>query len=35
MYLVLGMKLPFTITLLILVAVILILKKTWWARLEN
>jgi len=35
MYLVLGMKVPLTVTLLILTAVILILKKTWWARLEN
>ena len=30
-----GMKVPLTVTLLILTAVILILKKTWWARLEN
>ena len=35
MYLVLWMKLPFIITCGILVIIIIILKKTWWARLEN
>ncbi|HET7000377.1 MAG TPA: sodium:solute symporter family protein [Puia sp.] len=35
MYLVLWMKLPFIITCGILAIIIIILKKTWWARLEN
>src|SRR5664279_1512293 len=35
MYLVLWMKLPFLVTAGILLAIIIILKKTWWARLEN
>jgi solute:Na+ symporter, SSS family len=35
MYLVLWMKLPFLITAGILLVIIIILKKTWWARLEN
>jgi Na+/proline symporter len=35
MYLVLWMKLPFLVTCGILAIIIIILKKTWWARLEN
>jgi len=35
MYLVLRMKLPFIITCGILAIIIMILKKTWWATLEN
>jgi hypothetical protein len=35
MYLVLWMKLPLFITIGILAVIIIILKKTWWARLEN
>jgi SSS family solute:Na+ symporter len=35
MYLVLWMKAPLLITVAILTVIIIILKKTWWARLEN
>ena len=35
MYLVLWMKVPFFLTIAILAIIIIILKKTWWARLEN
>ncbi len=35
MYLVLRQKLPFLITIFILVLVILILKRTWWNGLED
>jgi len=35
MYLILWMKLPFLITVAILTSIIIILKKTWWSRLEN
>ncbi len=35
MYLVLWMKLPLLITAVILFVIILILKKTWWNKLEN
>jgi solute:Na+ symporter, SSS family len=35
MYLVLWMKAPLLITVVLLTLIILILKKTWWARLEN
>jgi len=35
MYLVLWMKAPLFITVAILTIVIIILKKTWWSRLEN
>lgn len=35
MYVVLWMKLPLLITILILFAIVLILKKTWWDRLED
>jgi SSS family solute:Na+ symporter len=35
MYLVLWMKLPFLVTVGILLVIIIILKKTWWARLDN
>ena len=35
MYLVLWMKVPFFITLCLLAVIVIILKKTWWSRLEN
>ena len=35
MYLVLWMKLPLLITVLILAVIVIILKKTWWDRLED
>ena len=35
MYLVLWMKVPLFITIALLGLIILILKKTWWSRLEN
>ncbi len=35
MYLVLWMKLPLIITVLILLIVVLILKRTWWNKLED
>lgn len=35
MYLVLWMKLPLLLTVSILILIILILKKTWWNKLEN
>lgn len=35
MYIVLWMKLPLLITILILTAIVFILKKTWWDKLEN
>ncbi|MEO8569431.1 MAG: sodium:solute symporter family protein [Ginsengibacter sp.] len=35
MYFILWMKLPLMITILILGAIILILKRTWWNKLEN
>jgi Na+/proline symporter len=35
MYVVLWLKLPLMITVLILSVIILILKKTWWNKLEN
>ncbi len=35
MYIVLWMKLPLLVTLLILVIIVLILKRTWWNKLEN
>jgi solute:Na+ symporter, SSS family len=35
MYLVLWMKLPLLITAVILAVIIVILKKTWWNKLEN
>jgi len=35
MYIVLWMKLPLLLTVLILTAIILILKKTWWNKLED
>ena len=35
MYAVLWMKLPLMITVLILAIIIIILKKTWWNKLEN
>jgi len=35
MYLVLSMKLPLIVTVAILSIIIIILKKTWWDKLEN
>lgn len=35
MYVVLWMKLPLLVTVLLLVAIILILKRTWWDKLED
>jgi solute:Na+ symporter, SSS family len=35
MYLVLGMKAPLFVTVALLTIIIIILKKTWWSRLEN
>ena len=35
MYLVLWMKVPLLVTVGILATIIIILKKTWWSRLEN
>lgn len=35
LYVVLWMKLPLLITVLILTVIIIILKKTWWNKLEN
>ncbi len=35
MYVVLWMKLPLLVTVSILVVIVLILKKTWWNKLEN
>jgi len=35
MYLVLWMKIPFFLTVAILAVIVIILKKTWWSRLEN
>ena len=35
MYVVLWMKLPLLITVIILTVIVLILKRTWWDKLEN
>jgi hypothetical protein len=35
LYVVLWMKLPLLITVLILAGTVIILKKTWWNKLEN
>jgi Na+/proline symporter len=35
MYIVLWLKLPLLITILILITIILILKRTWWNKLED
>ena len=35
MYVVLWMKLPLLITIIILTVIVLILKRTWWDKLEN
>ncbi|MES1217049.1 MAG: sodium:solute symporter, partial [Bacteroidota bacterium] len=35
MYVVLWLKLPLLVTVIILVTVAIILKKTWWNKLEN
>ena len=35
MYIVLWLKLPLVITILILAVIVVVLKKTWWNKLEN
>jgi Na+/proline symporter len=35
MYLILWMKLPLLITIILIAIIVLILKKTWWNKLEN
>jgi hypothetical protein len=35
MYLVLGLKLPLLINTALLLAIILLLKRTWWDRLNE
>jgi solute:Na+ symporter, SSS family len=35
MYIVLGMQLPFVITLVLIIIIVFILKRTWWNKLEN
>jgi Na+/proline symporter len=35
MYIVLWMKLPLLVTIIILTVIVLILKRTWWDKLEN
>jgi SSS family solute:Na+ symporter len=35
MFLVLWMKVPFFLTICILAIIVIVLKKTWWSRLEN
>jgi hypothetical protein len=35
MYIVLWMKLPLFITILVLSIIIVVLKKTWWNKLED
>jgi hypothetical protein len=35
MYLVLGMFLPFTFTVAVLLVLSLVLWKTWWLKLED
>jgi hypothetical protein len=35
MYIVLWLKLPLLITVMVLLVVVLILKRTWWDKLEN
>jgi solute:Na+ symporter, SSS family len=35
MYVVLWLKLPLLITIAILLVIVLILKRTWWNKLEN
>jgi Na+/proline symporter len=35
MYIVLWMKLPLLITIVILIAIVFVLKKTWWDKLED
>jgi MFS family permease len=35
MYVVMWLKLPLLITILILALIVLILKRTWWDKLEN
>jgi hypothetical protein len=35
MYVVLWLKLPLLITVAILLVIVMVLKKTWWDKLEN
>jgi hypothetical protein len=35
MYIVLGMQLPLFVTIVLIVIIVLILKRTWWNKLEN
>lgn len=35
MYIVLGMQLPLFITIALIIIIVLILKRTWWNKLEN
>ena len=35
MYVVMWLKLPLLITILILALIVVILKRTWWDKLEN
>ena len=35
MYIVLGMQLPFIVTLVLIIIIVFILKRTWWNKLEN
>ena len=35
MYLVLGMQTPLWVTIILIAAIALVLKKTWWNKLEN
>jgi hypothetical protein len=35
MYVVLWLKLPLLITVAMLVVIVLVLKRTWWEKLEN
>jgi hypothetical protein len=34
-YIVLGMQMPLIITLILITIIVLILKRTWWNKLEN
>jgi len=35
MYFILWMKLPLLITVALIAIIVLVLKKTWWDKLEN
>ncbi len=35
MYIVLGMQLPLLVTLILIIIIVFILKRTWWNKLEN